>query len=157
MSNGKFRKFLDTQSGKGALMISEDRVTWEGKDEMSSLFQPPDFPEPTFGEDTQSNMMSNDRFRKFLKVSKTKVFGKEREKNASSEPSDFLESIYLGKEHQNTVVMERSVAAMFQHRLRELERENRHLMGSVKILKITTCGAVVAFVFVLWILFSLIY
>lgn len=72
-----------------------------------------------------------------------------------SQPSDFLESVYLGKELQNTVVMERSVAAMLQHRLTELEKENGRLRRSIKILKIALGGVAVASVLILWALLEL--
>ncbi len=98
MSSEKFRKFLEIQSRRSPLRISEGKVSWEEKDVMT----------------------------------------------VSYKPSDFLESVYLGKELQNTVVMDRSVAAMLQHRLTELEKENGRLRKSIKILKIALGGVIVA-------------
>jgi len=104
MVDEKFRKFLEAQTRRSPLRISEDKVSWE------------------------------DRDRRLL-----------------SPPSDFLESVYLGKELQNTVVMERSVAAMLQHRLTELEKENDSLRKSAKILKIVVAVvAAAAAIVILW-------
>lgn len=97
MSSEKFKRFLEIESRRKPLSVSEERVSWEEKGE----------------------------------------------RTLSSQPSDFLESVYLGKELQNTVVMERSVAAMLQHRLTELEKENGHLRSSVRILKFVLGGFVV--------------
>jgi len=104
--------------------------------------------------------MTHEKFRKFLEVqarksplriSGDKVSWEDKDRRFPSQPSDFLESVYLGKELQNTVVMERSVAAMLQHRLTELEKENEHLRKSNKILKIIV-GVVVAVaaILILW-------
>lgn len=112
-------------------------------------------------------MMPSEKFRKFLesqakrmplKINKSKVSWEERgERAASSQPSDFLESVYFGKELRDTVVMERGVAAMLQHRLTELEKENENLRKSTKILKITLGAvAVVAAILIVWTILQLV-
>jgi len=108
--------------------------------------------------------MSSEKFRKFLevqatrsplKISEDKISWEEKgERTVASQASDFLESVYLGKELQNTVVMERSVAAMLQQRLTEIERENEHLRKSYKILRIVLGGVIVAVILMLLTLLS---
>jgi len=109
--------------------------------------------------------MPNEKFKKFLefeaernplKISEERISWEEQgERETSTQPSDFLESVYLGKKLQSTVVMERSVAAMLQHQLATLEKENEHLRKTIKILKIVLSTAAVAVMLLLWALLSL--
>lgn len=108
MSDEKFEKFLESQAKRNPLRISDDKVSWEDRNE----------------------------------------------RKASSRPSDFLEAVYFGKELRNTVVMERSVAAMFRHQLTSLEEENERLRRSVRILKIASSVVTVMFIFALWALLN---
>ena len=66
------------------------------------------------------------------------------ERAVSFQQSEFLESMYLGKELRDIVVMERSIAAMLKYRLTELEKENEHLRKSIRILKIALSGVISA-------------
>ncbi|MFQ6094585.1 MAG: hypothetical protein ACE5NN_00435 [Candidatus Bathyarchaeia archaeon] len=104
MSNEKFKKFLESRAERNPLNVSEDKISWEDRNE----------------------------------------------RKLSAQPSDFLESVYLGKELRDTVVMERSVAAMLQHQLTRLEEENMRLRRSLKILKIASSAVVVIAIIVLW-------
>jgi len=104
--------------------------------------------------------MSSEKFREFLEIqsrrSPLRITGhrlswEERgERPITSESSDFLESVYLGKELQSTVVMEHSVAAMLQQRLTELERDNERLRKSVSRLKIALGFVVAVALIALW-------
>ena len=65
----------------------------------------------------------------------------EENKRSSAELSDFLESTFFGRDFGDTVVVERSVAAMFQYQMKGLEEENEKLRRGIKILKIILVGA----------------
>lgn len=113
--------------------------------------------------------MSSEKFKKFLEsqAEKTPVSIGERkisweetdERKASSQPSNFLESVYFGEELRDTVVMERSVASMLKHQLASLENENEHLRKALKILKIASVVVVIVAIVIiynLWFLLKLI-
>ncbi len=49
--------------------------------------------------------------------------------------SDLLDSLYLGKDMQETVVVDRKTAAMLQDRLRGLEEENIRVRKRMRLMK----------------------
>jgi len=111
--------------------------------------------------------MSSEKFKNFLefqarrsplKVSEDFISWEDKGgREISSRPSDFLESVYLGKELKDTVVMERGVAAMLQHRLQELEKENEHLQRHTKILKFILYGITITAIVIIGALLSILY
>jgi len=112
--------------------------------------------------------MSTEKFKSFLefqakrsplKVSEVSISWEDSGgRGISSRPSDFLDSVYLGKELQNTVVMERSVAAMLQHRLQELEKENERMRRRIRMFKFVLSGVTaMTMIITLWALLSTIY
>jgi len=66
-----------------------------------------------------------------------------KERSVQTGSSDIIDSIYLGKDMQETVIMDRRVAATLQDHLRELEEENTRIRGRIKILKVLTGAFVV--------------
>jgi len=59
-----------------------------------------------------------------------------KERPIQTKSSDIIDSIYLGKDMEETVVVDRRVAAMLQDRLKGLEEENIRMHRRVKIMKI---------------------
>ena len=96
--------------------------------------------------------MASETYRKFLESESGKnplkleeSMGKERfrfswengeERSVQTKPSDIIDSIYLGRDMEETVVVDRRVAAMLQDRLKGLEEENIHMRKRAKIMKI---------------------
>jgi len=58
-----------------------------------------------------------------------------KERSVQSGSSDIIDSIYLGKDMQETVIMDRRVAATLQDHLRQLEEENTRMRRRIKIMK----------------------
>ena len=157
MQNDKFKKFLETQAGRTSLAIYEDRIYWEEKGGKAALPKPsPRLDKENLAEKFENGEKPSERFRKFLRVGDI-PFKESGVETLSSEPSDFLEPFYLGRELQNTAVMDRSVAAMFKRRLGEMEGENSKMRRTVRTLKITLFGAVAtSALLILWMVLSLI-
>lgn len=107
--------------------------------------------------------MSSKKYKKFLefqakktplKIEEDKIsWVTKGERTRLSSSSDFLESIYLGKNLEETVFMDRSVAAMLQTRLSELETENQRLIRRVKIMKLTIITLLV--ILIIWAILSI--
>ena len=59
----------------------------------------------------------------------------ERDRTTLVSSSDLLDSLYLGKDMQETVVVDRKTAAMLQDRLRGLEEENIRVRKRMRLMK----------------------
>jgi len=104
--------------------------------------------------------MESEKYRKFLerqaeknpvKIEKSLKSGRFRiswenreERPASNSSSDILDSLYLGREMQETVVVDRRVAAMLQDRLRGLEEENISMHKRIKTMKLIIAALLAA-------------
>jgi len=78
-----------------------------------------------------------------------------RDQPAHGRPSDILDSLYLGKTMEETVVMDRRAARMIQERLNGLEEQNIYMRRRIKMLKVATGVLAIALFFVSIILLSL--
>ena len=58
-----------------------------------------------------------------------------RDRSTLDSSSDLLDSLYLGRDMQETVVVDRKVAAMLQERLRGLEEENIRVRRRMRLMK----------------------
>jgi len=95
--------------------------------------------------------MESEKYRKFLKQqaekNPVKIEGSlvgqrfriswedERDRTTLDSSSDLLDSLYLGKDMQETVVVDRKTAAMLQDRLRGLEEENIRVRKRMRLMK----------------------
>ncbi len=59
----------------------------------------------------------------------------ERDRFTLDSSSNLLDSLYLGKDMQETVVVDRKTAAMLQDRLRGLEEENIRVRRRMRLMK----------------------
>ncbi len=66
---------------------------------------------------------------------------------ARAAASDILDSLYLGREMEESVVVDRRVAFLLQDRLRGLEEENLRMHRRAKLLKLAVAGLVVVLIF----------
>jgi hypothetical protein len=98
------------------------------------------------------NMMISERYRRFLKREaernplKIERFTEKEHLRVSWENpperpvrislSDIIDSVYLGKDMGETVVVDRRVAVMLEDRLKRLEKENFLMRKRIKIFKI---------------------
>jgi hypothetical protein len=96
--------------------------------------------------------MSNKKYRKFLEKQSEKnpidldnsisrgslriTWAKNKEELPQGGSSHLLDSIYLGKDMEETVVVDRRVAGMLQDRLKSIEGENLRLRKRVGRLKL---------------------
>lgn len=101
--------------------------------------------------------MSNKKYKKFLEKQSEKnpidlnsstprenfriSWARKKEKLPQGSPSHILDSIYLGKDMEETVVVDRRVASMLQDRLKGVEDENLRLRKRVGRLKIFLVAA----------------
>ena len=99
----------------------------------------------------QLSRMESEKYRKFLKQqaekNPVKIEGSlvgqrfriswedERDRTTLDSSSDLLDSLYLGKDMQETVVVDRKTAAMLQDRLRGLEEENIRVRKRMRLMK----------------------
>lgn len=95
--------------------------------------------------------MESEKYRKFLKQQAEKhpvkiegsLVGErfriswedERDRTTLESSSNLLDSLYLGKDMQETVVVDRKTAAMLQDRLRGLEEENIRVRRRMRLMK----------------------
>jgi hypothetical protein len=103
--------------------------------------------------------MSNKKYKKFLEKQSEKnpidpnsssprgnfriSWARKKEKIPKGNRSHILDSIYLGKDMEETVVIDRRVASMLQDRLKGVEDENLRLrkrMGRLKILLVAVAA-----------------
>jgi len=111
----------------------------------------------------------NETYRRFLvleskryplKMSRNTVSWESEDRGSPSEadhPRDILEFMYLERGTQDAVVMDKRVAAMLQDRLRNLEEENQHLRGRVRIMKFLVGGLVVVALLLTWMLIEILF
>jgi len=115
--------------------------------------------------------MESDKYRRFLEKqaekNPVKIEGSTDNKgfkitwnNVRDEPkrgssSDILDSLYLGKNMEETVIIERKVAGLLKDRLRGLEDENLRLRKRLTTLKILLIALGTSLLFVFILLFSL--
>lgn len=108
--------------------------------------------------------MESEKYRRFLKKqaekNPVKIEGSlsseryriswedDRDRSKVNASSDILDSLYLGKDMQETVVVDRKVAAMLQDRLRGLEEENIRVRKRMRLMKGIIGALIVAFAFV---------
>jgi hypothetical protein len=69
--------------------------------------------------------------------------------------SDILDSLYLGKNMEETVTVERKVAGLLRDRLKGLEEENLRMRKRLTTFKIMMIGLGIGLVFVIIILLSI--
>ena len=72
----------------------------------------------------------------------------------SSKPSDILDSIYLEREMEDTVIMDKRVAAMLHDRIAGLEADLGKMRNQVRILKIIIGVLLLVIVILSWALAS---
>jgi hypothetical protein len=103
--------------------------------------------------------MSNKKYKKFLEKQSEKnpidlnsstphgnfgiSWARKKEKFSQGSSSYILDSIYLGKDMEETVVVDRRVASMLQDRLKGVEDENlllRKRVGRLKIILVTVAA-----------------
>jgi len=111
--------------------------------------------------------MASEAYKKFLeseaernplKIGGSMISWENRgERTNSTQPSDILDSIYLGKDMQDTVVMDRRVASMLQDRIAGLEKENENLSSRIKRMRIIAVGLLATLALISWILLNLIF
>ncbi len=115
--------------------------------------------------------MESDKYRRFLEKqaekNPVKIEGSTDNKgfkitwnNVRDEPkrgssSDILDSLYLGKNMEETVIIERKVAGLLKDRLRGLEDENLRLRKRLTTLKILLIALGTSLLFVSILLLSL--
>jgi len=68
----------------------------------------------------------------------------ERDRSTLNSSSNLLDSLYLGKDMQETVVVDRKAAAMLQERLRGLEEENIRVRKRIRLMKFAMGALLVA-------------
>ena len=104
--------------------------------------------------------MESEKYRKFLKQQSEKnpvkiegsLVGErfriswedERDRSTLNSSSNLLDSLYLGKDMQETVVVDRKAAAMLQERLRGLEEENIRVRKRIRLMKFAMGALLVA-------------
>ncbi|MCW4021012.1 MAG: hypothetical protein NWF14_07295 [Candidatus Bathyarchaeota archaeon] len=108
--------------------------------------------------------MESEKYRKFLRQQAEKnpvkidrsarstrfriSWRNEGESPVQSSSSDILDSLYLGKDMKETVVVDRRVAALLQDRLGGLEEENIRMRRRIKIMKFAIGALLIAVVVV---------
>jgi hypothetical protein len=80
---------------------------------------------------------------------------KSREEPVHSGSSDILDSLYLGKNMEETVTVERKVAGLLRDRLKGLEEENLRMRNRLTTFKIMMVGLGIGLGFVIIILLSI--
>jgi len=109
-------------------------------------------------------VMESETYRKFLKSEAEKnpvrieeSMEKERFRiswqNVKERPipissSDIIDSLYLGEDMQETVIMDRRVAATLQDRLKGLEEENIRMRRRVKVMKLVIGALLLGLTFI---------
>lgn len=104
--------------------------------------------------------MESEKYRKFLKQqaekNPVKIEGSlvgqrfriswedDRDRSTLESSSNLLDSLYLGKDMQETVVVDRKAAAMLQERLRGLEEENIRVRRRIRLMKFAAGALLVA-------------
>jgi len=104
--------------------------------------------------------MESEKYRKFLKQQAEKnpvkiegsLVGRrfriswedERDRTKVESSSDLLDSLYLDKNMEETVFVDRKAAAMLQDRLRGLEEENIRVRKRARLMKFTIGALLVA-------------
>jgi hypothetical protein len=104
--------------------------------------------------------MESEKYRKFLKQQAEKnpvkiegsLVGKrfriswedERDRSTLDSSSDLLDSLYLDKNMEETVFVDRKAAAMLQDRLRGLEEENIRVRKQMRLMKFAAGALLVA-------------
>jgi len=79
------------------------------------------------------------------------------EEPARSGSSDILDSLYLGKNMEENVTVERKAAGLIRDRLRGLEEENLRLRRRISSFKYVMVALGIGFIFVVAILISLLF
>ena len=104
--------------------------------------------------------MESEKYRKFLKQqaekNPVKIEGSlvgqrfriswedERDRSTLTSSSDLLDSLYLDKNMEKTVFVDRKAAAMLQDRLRGLEEENIRVRKQMRLMKIAAGALLIA-------------
>lgn len=104
--------------------------------------------------------MESEKYRKFLKQqaekNPVKIEGSlvgqrfriswedDRDRSTLESSSNLLDSLYLGKDMQETVVVDRKAAAMLQERLRGLEEENIRVRRRIRLMKFAAGALLIA-------------
>lgn len=113
--------------------------------------------------------MSSESYKRFLRsqarkrpvrVGKTSISWEERERGPSSgSAANLLESVYLGREPKDTVVVDREAAMVLQERLTGLEGEVDRLHRRLRIMKWSLFAllglAAASLSFLLWVLLGM--
>ena len=68
----------------------------------------------------------------------------ERDRSKVDSSSDLLDSLYLDKNMEETVFVDRKVAAMLQDRLRGLEEENIRVRKQMRLMKFAAGALLIA-------------
>ena len=108
--------------------------------------------------------MSSESYKKFLELQAKKnpiqkertrfLYWEEKERSPpSGSSSNMLESIYLGREPEETVVMDHRTATVLQERLVGLEGEVDRMHRRIRIMKVLIAALLGATLFTLWIMF----
>jgi hypothetical protein len=117
------------------------------------------------------NSMESKKYRKFLEKqaeknpvniedSKTTMgfkitWDKTHDETVRSGSSDILDSLYLGKNMEENVTVERKAASLIKDRLRGLEEENLRLRRHITSFKVLLVALGISFIFVVAILISI--
>ncbi len=108
--------------------------------------------------------MSSKSYKRFLELQSKKnpiqkertrfLYWEEKERSPpSGSSSNMLESIYLGREPEETVVMDRRTATVLQERLVGLEGKVNHMHRRIRIMKVLMVALLGVTLLALWILF----
>jgi hypothetical protein len=117
--------------------------------------------------------MENKKYRKFLEKQAEKnpvniedstsargfkiTWDKAHEEPTRSGSSDILDSLYLGKNMEQNVTVERKVAGLIRDRLKGLDEENLRLRRRITSYKVLTVALGISFLFVIAILISVLF
>jgi hypothetical protein len=107
--------------------------------------------------------MSSESYKKFLETQAKKKpidiervrfippLKKVKKEESSSSPSNLLESVYLKKDLNETIVVERGTARMLRERLTELEKKVNHLNQRLLVMRLMIIVLlVISVVLALW-------